>query len=681
MSTGADGPYTAGDIDAFLAARDRKEQLRFVICGSVDDGKSTLLGRLLHDSKAVFEDQLSAAEAESRTYGTQGDAVDLALLVDGLQAEREQGITIDVAYRYFESDRRKFIAIDAPGHEQYTRNMATGASNADIALILVDARKGILTQTRRHAYIVGLLGIRRVILVVNKMDLIGYDQDDFRSIVGDFEAFAGALDLTEVTAVPLSALRGDNLLVRGGSMPWYRGPTLMELLETVPVGGEEQVGAFRLPVQWVNRPSPDFRGFSGTVSSGSIRQGEAVVVSPSGRQTTVRRIVGPSGDLEEAVAGQVVTLTLTDETDVSRGDMLAAADRPPEHSDQLAAHLIWMDTHPMLPGRPYLIRFASASAVAQITDLSHRIDVDTLGRFAAKSLHLNEVGYCKLSLDRPVPFDAYSANRKTGAFILIDRDHQCDGRRRHRRLRVAACRQHRLAGHEDRQVDARARDRPATLRALDDRTVRGRQVDHRGPGGTEAASAWNEDLSPGRRQCQAWSEQGPRLHRPGSGREHPPRGRGGETDGRRRPDRDRLLYFPVQVGTENGARPAGRGLSSMRSLSTRPLEVCEARDPKGLYARARKGDLVRFTEIDSPYEPPLAPALRDRHDGGDCRRGRRRGDPAAGCASFRRGRIDGGGQTGTSVHPGRGATGYSTVTVLARFLGRSTSVPSATAVR
>ena len=350
MPTDTDTVRAPEDIDAFLAAQDRKDQLRFVICGSVDDGKSTLLGRLLYDSKTVFEDQVSAARSESRTYGTQGDAVDLALLVDGLQAEREQGITIDVAYRYFESDRRRFIAIDTPGHEQYTRNMATGASNADIALVLVDARKGILTQTRRHAYIVRLLGIRRVILAVNKMDLAGYDQDVFRSIVADFETLADALDLAEVTAVPLSALEGENVLVRGGSMPWYRGPTLMEVLEAVPVGDGEQAGAFRLPVQWVNRPNPDFRGFSGTVASGSVRRGEAVVVSPSGRQTAVARILGPSGDLEQAVAGQAVTLVLADEVDVSCGDMLAAADRPPELSDQLAAHVIWMDAHPTHPG-------------------------------------------------------------------------------------------------------------------------------------------------------------------------------------------------------------------------------------------------------------------------------------------------------------------------------------------
>ena len=597
------------DIDAFLAAQDRKDQLRFVICGSVDDGKSTLLGRLLYDSKTVFEDQVSAARSESRTYGTQGDAVDLALLVDGLQAEREQGITIDVAYRYFESDRRRFIAIDTPGHEQYTRNMATGASNADIALVLVDARKGILTQTRRHAYIVRLLGIRRVVLAVNKMDLAGYDQDVFRSIVADFGTLADALDLAEVTAVPLSALEGENVLVRGGSTPWYRGPTLMEVLEAVPVGDGEQAGAFRLPVQWVNRPNPDFRGFSGTVASGSVRRGEAVVVSPSGRQTAVARILGPSGDLEQAVAGQAVTLVLAEEVDVSRGDMLAAADRPPELSDQLAAHLVWMDTHPMLPGRPYLVRFASASAVAQVTDLTHRIDVDTMGRLAAKSLQLNEVGYCKLSLDRPVPFDAYSLNRKTGAFVLIDRFTNATVG-----AGIAAFGLRR-AGNivwQDMKVD---------------KAMRARAI------GQRPCVLWMTGLSgAGKSTIADRVEQ--KLHLTGmhtylldgDNVRHGLNKDLGFTDQDRVENIRRvaevaklmvdagLVVIVSFISPFRSERELARGLLEAGEFHEvfvdTPLAVCEERDPKGLYARARKGDLVRFTGIDSPYEPPLAPALR-----------------------------------------------------------------------
>ncbi len=609
MPTDTDTVRAPEDIDAFLAAQDRKDQLRFVICGSVDDGKSTLLGRLLYDSKTVFEDQVSAARSESRTYGTQGDAVDLALLVDGLQAEREQGITIDVAYRYFESDRRRFIAIDTPGHEQYTRNMATGASNADIALVLVDARKGILTQTRRHAYIVRLLGIRRVVLAVNKMDLAGYDQDVFRSIAADFGTLADALDLAEVTAVPLSALKGENVLVRGGSMPWYRGPTLMEVLEAVPVGDGEQAGAFRLPVQWVNRPNPDFRGFSGTVASGSVRRGEAVVVSPSGRQTAVARILGPSGDLEQAVAGQAVTLVLADEVDVSRGDMLAAADRPPELSDQLAAHLVWMDTHPMLPGRPYLVRFASASAVAQVTDLTHRIDVDTMGRLAAKSLHLNEVGYCKLSLDRPVPFDAYSVNRKTGAFVLIDRFTNATVG-----AGIAAFGLRR-AGNivwQDMRID---------------KAMRARAI------GQRPCVLWMTGLSgAGKSTIADRVEQ--KLHLTGmhtylldgDNVRHGLNKDLGFTDQDRVENIRRvaevaklmvdagLVVIVSFISPFRSERELARGLLEAGEFHEvfvdTPLAVCEERDPKGLYARARKGELVRFTGIDSPYEPPLAPALR-----------------------------------------------------------------------
>ena len=609
MPPDADTAYPPADIDAFLAAQDRKDQLRFVICGSVDDGKSTLLGRLLYDSNTVFEDQVSAARAESRTYGTQGDAVDLALLVDGLQAEREQGITIDVAYRYFESDRRRFIALDAPGHEQYTRNMATGASNSDIALVLVDARKGVLTQTRRHAYIVRLFGIQRVILAVNKMDLVGYDQDVFRSIVRDFEALAGALDLTGVTAVPLSALKGDNVLERGGSTPWYQGPTLMEVLETVPVGDGERAGAFRLPVQWVNRPNPDFRGFSGTVASGSVRRGEAVVVSPSGRQTAVERILGPSGDLEEAVAGQAVTLALTDEIDVSRGDMLATADRPPELSDQLAAHVIWMDAHPMLPGRPYLVRFASASAVAQVTDLTHRIDVDTLGRLAAKSLHLNEVGYCKLSLDRPVPFDAYSVNRKTGAFVLIDRFTNATVG-----AGIAAFALRRASNivWQDMKIDKATR-----AHAIGQRPCVIWMTGLSGAGKSTIADRVEQKLH--RLGMHTYLLDGDNV-RHGLNRDL------GFTD-QDRVENIRRVAEVAKLMVDAGLIVIVSFISPFRSeremardlleagefhevFVDTPLEVCEERDPKGLYARARKGELVRFTGIDSPYEPPLAPALR-----------------------------------------------------------------------
>ena len=417
------------DIEAFLTAQDAKDQLRFITCGSVDDGKSTLLGRLLYDSKAVFEDQLSAAATESRKYGTQGAEVDLALLVDGLQAEREQGITIDVAYRYFETDRRKFIAADTPGHEQYTRNMATGASGAELAVILVDARKGVLTQTRRHSYIVSLFGIRHVILAVNKMDLVSYDQHVFNDIVTDYNGFARELGIGDVRYIPLSALTGENVFSAAGAMPpattpampWYDGPTLMETLETIEVLQEEEAADFRMPVQWVNRPSADFRGFSGNIASGQVRPGMAVVASLSGKTSTVARILGPSGDLDRAVAGQAVTLTLADEIDISRGDTLAEPGQAPEVADQFAAHLIWMSNDAMLPERPYVIRLGGGTAVAQITDLVHRVNVDTLEELAAKTLELNDVAYCKIALDTPLPIDAYADNRQTGAFVLIDK--------------------------------------------------------------------------------------------------------------------------------------------------------------------------------------------------------------------------------------------------------------------
>ncbi len=372
------------DINAFLASQKEKQQLRFILYGSVDDGKSTLLDRLLYDSKTVFEDQFFATASESQIYGTQGDAVDLALLVDGLQAEREQGITIDVAYRYFETNKRKFIAADVPGHEQYTRNMVTGASNADLAVILVDANKNILTQTRRHSYIVSLMGIRQVILAVNKMDLIDYDKDVFLAIDYEYGMFARKLGIEEVNAVPLSALTGENVFTTHGDTPWYKGPTLMELLENVAVHQDGWSSTFRLPVQWVNRPHSDFRGFSGTIASGYVECGMSVVAGLSGQQSTVERILGPSGNLEKALPDQAITLVLADEIDISRGDIIASPDLGPEVSDQFSAHLIWMDSNPLLPERPYLIKFASASAIAQVTDLTHRIKCRDLGTLSCK---------------------------------------------------------------------------------------------------------------------------------------------------------------------------------------------------------------------------------------------------------------------------------------------------------
>lgn len=588
----------------FLNAQNEKDQLRFLTCGSVDDGKSTLLGRLLYDSKTIFEDQLSATHAESRQFGTQGENIDLALLVDGLQAEREQGITIDVAYRYFETDKRKFIAIDTPGHEQYTRNMATGASNAELAIILVDARKGVLTQTRRHSYIVSLLGIRQVILAVNKMDLVDYQQTVFEAISEDYLDFAKQIGLDNVHCVPLSALTGENVFSRQGAMSWYDGPLLIELLETLQIERNDSNSGFRLPVQWVNRPNSDFRGFSGTIASGVIERGETVTASLSGKQSTITRIIGPSGDLSQAVAGQAVTVTLADEIDVSRGDLLAAGEPAPQVADQFAAHLIWMDSEAMLPERQYLIRLASASATAQITSLSYRIDVNSLQHLAAKTLELNEVAYCKIALDRALAFDPYNNNRHTGAFVLIDKFTNATvgvGT-----IDFALRRASNIAWHT-MKVDK-------ATRAKNNAQV--------------PCVLWFTGLSgAGKSTIADCLEQ--KLHAAGK--------RTYLLDGDNvRHGLNKDLGFTDQDRVENIRRVAevaklmvDAGLIVLSSFISpfreerqmarallednefveifidTPLEVCESRDPKGLYKKARAGQLKNFTGIDSEYEAPL----------------------------------------------------------------------------
>ena len=409
------------DILAYLKSQEEKSLLRFITCGSVDDGKSTLIGRLLWDSKMVFEDQLAALEADSKKVGTQGGAIDYALLLDGLQAEREQGITIDVAYRFFSTDKRKFIVADTPGHEQYTRNMVTGASTAQVAVILVDARKGLLTQTRRHSYLVSLVGIRHIVLAINKMDLIDYDGQKFEAIRRDYEQFAVPLGFSSITAIPISALNGDNIIESSDNTPWYGGPPLLSFLETVQVEDDSRQQPFRLPVQWVNRPNLDFRGFCGTVASGTIRPGDEVRVTSSGRTSRVARIVTMGGDLAEAVSGQSVTLTLADEIDVSRGDMLAAPDLPPLHTRHLQAHLVWLHDEPLQPGRSYLIKTATSLIPGRITSLQHAVDVNTLEQKQAVTLGLNGIGVGRLELDRPASFDSYRQNRGTGSFIVIDR--------------------------------------------------------------------------------------------------------------------------------------------------------------------------------------------------------------------------------------------------------------------
>jgi bifunctional enzyme CysN/CysC len=409
------------DILAYLKSHENKSLLRFITCGSVDDGKSTLIGRLLYESKMIFEDQLAALEADSKKVGTQGGDIDFALLVDGLAAEREQGITIDVAYRFFSTDRRKFIVADTPGHEQYTRNMVTGASTADLAVILIDARKGVLTQTKRHSYLVSLIGIRRVVLAINKMDLVDYEQKVFEDILKDYRGFAAQIGLTDITAIPMSALKGENITEPSKAMPWYKGISLMEHLETVPLASDLADKPFRLPVQWVNRPNLDFRGFSGQIASGEIRPGDKIRALPSGKESKVTRIVTQSGDLPRAVAGQSVTLTLADEIDISRGDVIAASTALPSVADQFESTIVWMSEEPMLPGRPYLLKTGTKTVQVSVAHPKYKVNVNTLEHLAAKQLELNEIGICNINLDQPIAFDPYTENRDTGGFILIDR--------------------------------------------------------------------------------------------------------------------------------------------------------------------------------------------------------------------------------------------------------------------
>ncbi|KPA99890.1 sulfate adenylyltransferase subunit CysN [Ahrensia marina] len=412
----------ASDIHAYLKSHEEKSLLRFITCGSVDDGKSTLIGRLLYESKMIFEDQLASLEADSKKSGTQGDQIDFALLVDGLASEREQGITIDVAYRFFSTEKRKFIVADTPGHEQYTRNMATGASTADLAIILIDARKGILTQTRRHSFIASSVGIRNVVLAVNKMDLVDYDQQTFNDIDVAYREFAETLDADfNITTIPMSALAGDNVVERGENLSWYSGPTLMQHLEDVAIDAVDQALPFRLPVQWVNRPNLDFRGFAGQIAGGTIKAGDRIKVLPSAKESTVKSIVTMDGELEEAVAGQSITLTLNDEIDISRGDLICKAGEPAEIGNQFEAKLIWMSDEKMFPGRTYIMKCGATNAQATLATPKYKIDVNTMAHEATRNLALNEIGICNISLDRNIAFDPYSANRETGGFILIDK--------------------------------------------------------------------------------------------------------------------------------------------------------------------------------------------------------------------------------------------------------------------
>jgi bifunctional enzyme CysN/CysC len=598
----------SSDIHAYLESHEHKGLLRFITCGSVDDGKSTLIGRLLYESKLIFEDQLAALEADSKKIGTQGGELDFALLVDGLAAEREQGITIDVAYRFFSTDRRKFIVADTPGHEQYTRNMVTGASTADVAVILIDARKGVLTQTRRHSYIVSLLGIRHVVLAINKMDLMEYSQQTFDEIVATYREFAQQIGLTNIVPVPLSALRGDNMLEHSARMPWYQGPTLMEHLESVEIEDDLQHKPFRLPVQWVNRPNQDFRGFAGTIASGTIRRGDTVRALPSGRTSRVTRIVGYEQDLDTAVAGQSITLTLADEIDVSRGDVLAAADSPPAVSDQFQATIIWMHDEPMLRGRPYIIKLGTRTLTGSITTPRHKVNVNTLERLAAKQLELNEIGVCNLSFDRPVPFDAYADNRETGGFILIDKlSNDTVG---------AGLLNFALRRAEN--IHWQALDVNKTARS----SLKGQR----------ACVLWFTGLSGAGKSTVANLVE-KRLHAlgrhtytlDGDNVRHGLNKDLGFTDADRVENIRRvaevsklmvdagLIVLVSFISPFRSERRLARELMQpgefLEVFVDTPLAEAEKRDVKGLYKKARRGELKNFTGIDSPYEPPEHPEI------------------------------------------------------------------------
>jgi bifunctional enzyme CysN/CysC len=598
----------SSDIHAYLKSHEHKGLLRFITCGSVDDGKSTLIGRLLYESKMIFEDQLAALEADSKKIGTQGGELDFALLVDGLAAEREQGITIDVAYRYFSTDRRKFIVADTPGHEQYTRNMVTGASTADVAVILIDARKGVLTQTRRHSYIVSLLGIRHVVLAINKMDLMEYSQQTFDEIVAAYREFAQQIGLTNIVPVPLSALRGDNMLEHSARMPWYQGPTLMDYLESVEIEDDLQHKPFRLPVQWVNRPNQDFRGFAGTIASGTIRRGDTVRALPSGRTSRVTRIVDYDNDLDTAVAGQSITLTLADEIDVSRGDVLAAADSPPAVSDQFQATIIWMHDEPMLRGRPYIIKLGTRTLTGSITTPRHKVNVNTLERLAAKQLELNEIGVCNLSFDRAVPFDAYAENRETGGFILIDKlSNDTVG---------AGLLNFALRRAEN--IHWQALDVNKTARS----SLKGQR----------ACVLWFTGLSGAGKSTVANLVE-KRLHAlgrhtytlDGDNVRHGLNKDLGFTDADRVENIRRvaevsrlmvdagLIVLVSFISPFRSERRLARELMQpgefLEVFVDTPLAEAEKRDVKGLYKKARRGELKNFTGIDSPYEPPEHPEI------------------------------------------------------------------------
>ena len=610
----------ASDIDAYLDQHQHKSLLRFITCGSVDDGKSTLIGRLLYDSKMIFEDQLAALEADSKRVGTQGGEIDFALLVDGLAAEREQGITIDVAYRFFATEKRKFIVADCPGHEQYTRNMITGASTADLAVILVDARKGVLTQTRRHSYLAKLIGIRNVVLAVNKMDLVGYDQAVFNRILMSYRSFANEIGITDFAAIPISGFKGDNITTLSDATDWYHGTTLMEHLETVRIESEVDQGKpFRLPVQWVNRPTLDFRGFSGQIASGSVAVGDAIRVVPSGKTSTVSRIVTmgqnwggqnfKDGDLDMAVAGQSVTLCLSDEVDCSRGDVISLADTPPQVADRFEASLVWMADEAMIAGRAYWIKLGTQTASATIAAPKYQVNVNTMEQMAVKTLELNAIGVAEIAMDKPIVFEAYTDNRALGGFILIDKITNAT---------VAAGMLNfslRRAQNVHWQATDIGRDAHASLK------------------NQRPAVLWFTGLSgSGKSTIANLVEK--KLHRmnrhtyllDGDNVRHGLNKDLGFTEADRIENIRRvgevarlmadagLIVITAFISPFRADRDMARAMvpegEFIEVFIDTPLADAEARDVKGLYKKARSGGLKNFTGIDSPYEIPADPEVR-----------------------------------------------------------------------
>jgi bifunctional enzyme CysN/CysC len=600
----------ASDISTYLTLHQNKSLLRFITCGSVDDGKSTLIGRLLYDSKMIFEDQLASLEADSKRLGTQGQEIDFALLVDGLAAEREQGITIDVAYRFFATEKRKFIVADTPGHEQYTRNMVTGASTADLAVILIDARKGVLTQTRRHSYLAHLLGIRHVVLAVNKMDLIGYDQAAYEAIVADYRSFAESIGIAAFTPIPISGFKGDNITALSGNTPWFAGPALLDHLERVEVEAEaDRVKPFRLPVQWVNRPNLDFRGFAGLIASGTVKPGDAVRILPSGHTTTVSRIVAMEGDREGAGAGESVTLTLADEVDCSRGDVIAAADEPPQVADQFKATIVWMDQSELLPGRAYWLKLGTQMVSAVVREPEHAIDVNTLAHMSARTLKLNDIGVAEIATDRGIVFEPYADSHDLGGFILIDKASNATV--------AAGMLQHALRRAQNVHWQAMEVTREA----------------HAAQKGQQARLLWFTGLSgSGKSTIANLVEK--KLHAmgkhsfllDGDNVRHGLNRDLGFSDADR-VENIRRVGEVAKLMTDAGLIVLTAFISPFRAeremvramlpqgdffeiFIDTPIEEAERRDPKGLYRKARAGEIANFTGISSPYEAPESPEIR-----------------------------------------------------------------------